>query len=106
MFARVTQLEIDTLRTSVDESLARFEDDVLHRLRAQPGYCGVYVLTTNGGSGMLVSLWETAEDARADAESGFYADVLSEFVTLFKSPPGRERYEVRLTDLTSADRVT
>ena len=106
MFARVTQLEIDTLRTSVDESLALFEDDVLPRLRAQPGYCGVYVLTTNGGSGMLVSLWETAEDATADAESGFYADVLSEFVTLFKAPPGRERYEVRLTDLTSADRVT
>ena len=105
MFARVTQLEIDTLRTSVDESLALFEDDVLPRLRSQPGYRGVYVMTTERGSGMLVSLWDTAEDAKADAESGFYADVLSEFVTLFKAPPGRERYEVRLTDLTSADRV-
>ena len=105
MFARVTQLEIDTLRTSVDESLSLFEENVLPRLREQPGYQGVYVLTTNEGSGMLISLWDTAEHAVADAESGFYADVLSEFVTLFKAPPGRERYEVRLTELTSATRV-
>jgi heme-degrading monooxygenase HmoA len=105
MFARVTQLEIDTLRTSVDESLALFEAEVLPALRAQPGYCGVHVLTTNGGSGMLISFWETAEDAIADAESGFYADVLSKYVTLFKSPPGRERYEVRLTDAVNARQV-
>jgi heme-degrading monooxygenase HmoA len=105
MFARVTQLEIDTVRTSVDESLALFEADILPRLRTQPGYRGVYVLTTNGGSGMLVSFWDSAEDAEADADSGFYADVLSQYVTLFKAPPGRERYEVRLTDLTSADQV-
>ena len=102
MFARVTQLEIDTLRTSVDESLSLFEANILPRLRTQPGYEGVYVLTTNGGGALLISFWDTAEDARADAESGFYADVLSEYVTLFKAPPGRERYEVRLTDLPSA----
>jgi hypothetical protein len=34
MFARVTQLEIDTLRTSVDTALALFESDVLPELRA------------------------------------------------------------------------
>jgi hypothetical protein len=98
VFARVTQLEIDTLRTSVDESLALFEAEVLPRLRLQPGYLGVTVLTTNGGNGMLISLWDSAEHAEADAERGFYAEVLSQYVTLFKSPPGRERYEVRLVD--------
>jgi hypothetical protein len=91
VFARVTQLEIDTLRTSVDESLALFQSDILPRLRAQPGYRGVYVLTTNGAGSMLISFWDTAEDAKADADSGFYADVLSQYVTLFKAPPGRER---------------
>jgi hypothetical protein len=105
MFARVTQLEIDTLRTSVDTALALFESDVLPELRAQPGYQGVYVLTTNTGSGMLISLWDTAEHATADSERGFYADVLSRFVTLFKSPPGRERYEVRLVDSAVDDRL-
>jgi hypothetical protein len=102
VFARVTQLEIDTLRTSVDESLALFESEVLPMLREQSGYRGVYVLATGEGSGILISLWDTAEDARADAESGFYADVLSKYVTLFKSPPGRERYEVRLVDMVGS----
>ncbi len=105
MFARVTQLEIDTVRTSVEESLALFEGEVLPALRTQPGYRGVYVLSTNAGSGMLISFWETAEHAAADAESGFYADVLSKYVTLFKSPPGRERYEVRLVDSAGAGPV-
>jgi hypothetical protein len=105
MFARVTQLEIDTLRTSIDESLALFDETVLPRLRTQPGYQGVYVLTTNEGHGMIVSLWDTSQHAAADAESGFYADVLSEFVTLFKAPPGRERYEVRVIDAVNTTRV-
>ena len=104
MFARVTQLEIDTLRTSVDESLTLFEGEVLPLLRAQPGFSGVYVLATPAGSGMLISLWETAEEADADANSGFYAEVLSKYVTLFKAPPGRERYEVRLAEMTGAPR--
>ena len=62
------------------------------------------MLTTTEGKGMILSLWDTAEHAAADAEQGFYADVLSQFVTLFKAPPGRERYEVRLIDSTSASR--
>jgi hypothetical protein len=105
MFARVTQLEIDTLRTSVDSALALFEDDVLPALRQQPGYQGLYVLTTNTGGGLVISLWDSAEHASADAERGFYADVLSRSVTLFKSPPGRERYEVRLVDTAVDDSV-
>lgn len=105
MFARVTQLEIDTVRTSVDEALAMFEADVLPILRSQPGYRGVYVLSTNTGSGMLISFWDTAEHANAEGESGFYADVLSKYVTLFKSPPGRERYEVRLTDTGALESI-
>ena len=98
MFARVTQLEIDTLRTSIDDALDLFRGEVLPALRQEPGYRGVYVLTTDAGKAALVSFWDTAEHARADAESGFYAETLSAHVTLFRSPPGRERYEVRLAD--------
>lgn len=104
MFARVTQLEIDTVRTDVDDALTLFVDDVLPRLRTQPGYEGAYVLATAEGKGMILSLWDTADHAAADAEQGFYADVLAQFVTLFRAPPGRERYEVRLIDSTSASR--
>jgi hypothetical protein len=44
---------------------------------------------------MLVSFWERPEQADASAESGWYPEVLEEFTTMFRSPPGREHYEVR-----------
>jgi heme-degrading monooxygenase HmoA len=96
MYARTTQLEIDTVRVSVDAALALFEEAVLPRLQEQAGFRGVYVLTTPDGRALLVSFWATAEAADASAESGWYPEVLAEYTTLFRSPPGRERYEVRV----------
>lgn len=96
MHARTTQLEVDTVRVSMDDAVALFESEVLPRLRAQPGFLGVYVLANPGGSAMLVSFWASAADADVGAAEGWYPAVLDEYVTLFRSPPGRERYEVRL----------
>ena len=96
MYARTTLLEIDTLRVSVDEALAQFESAVLPRLREQAGFAGLYALTTPDGRAMLITFWQTADQADTATERGWYPDVLAEFMTLFRSPPGRERYEVRL----------
>jgi hypothetical protein len=96
MFARITLLEIDTLRVSLDEALDLFEAAVMPRLREQPGFCGLYALTTPEGRAMLITFWESAEEADASAERGWYPDVLSEFTTLFRAPPGRDHYEVRV----------
>ena len=96
MYARTTLLEIDTLRASVDEAVAQFEASVIPRLNEQPGFAGVYALTTSEGKAMLITFWDTAEQADAESESGWYPAVLSEFTTMFRSPPGRERYEVRV----------
>ena len=96
MYARTTLLEIDTLRVSVDDALELFESSVVPRLREQPGFCGLYAMTTPEGRAMLVSFWETAEQADASTDSGWYPDVLYEFTTLFRAPPGREHYEVRV----------
>lgn len=98
MYARVTLLEIDTERVGVDDALSLYKEKVLPDLRQQPGYEGAYVLATPEGRGLIMSLWNTEEAADASAQSGFYADVLARFVTLFRSPPGRERYEVRFVD--------
>lgn len=96
MFARTTLLEIDTLRVSMDDALAQFEGHVVPRLQEQEGFAGVYALTTPEGKAMLLTFWDTAEEADANAESGWYSTVISEFTTMFRSPPGRERYEVRV----------
>jgi heme-degrading monooxygenase HmoA len=99
VFSRVTLLEIDPLRTEVGSAFALFREGVRPRLREQDGYAGVIVLATPGGQAMLVSFWATEEAVEATAETGFYAEALAEHATLFRSPPGRERYEVLLAEL-------
>ncbi len=96
MYARTTQLEIDTLRISVDDAVELYEQSVAPRLREQPGFEGAYVLATPAGRGVIITFWDTPEHADASQGAGWYSGVLEEFATLFRSPPGRERYEVRL----------
>lgn len=97
MFARVTLLDIDTLRVGVDDALELFEESVMPGLRDQPGYCGVYALATPEGKGLLMSFWESAAQAET-TENAWYAGVLEEHTTMFRSPPGRESYEVRFAE--------
>jgi hypothetical protein len=96
VYARTTLLEIDTLRVPLDAALAQFESDVMPRLRAQPGFNGLYALTTPDGRAMLITFWDTAEEADASATSGWYPEVLQKYTTMFRAPPGREHYEVRV----------
>ena len=56
MYSRVTLLEIDTLRTDVDEAVEQFETRSCRTLRELPGYEGVVVLVTPEGKGMVVTL--------------------------------------------------
>jgi hypothetical protein len=99
VYSRVTQLEIDTVRIPAAEAVELFKREVFPRLREQDGYAGVLVLATPEGKGMLVSFWESAEAADHSRDTGFYPEVLAEYVTLFRSPPGRESYEVAFGDL-------
>ena len=98
MHARVTLLEIDTVRTTMADALARFQAETLPRLRTQPGYLGVWVLATPEGKGLLMSLWETEAEGDVEGDHGYYQQELGRFTTLFRSPPGREEYEVLLVD--------
>ena len=40
MYSRVTLLDVDTIRTDVDDVLEQFKDDVMPRVREVPGYEG------------------------------------------------------------------
>ena len=101
MFTRLTLLEIDTVRIDMESAVGLFRAEVLPELHNQPGYAGVLVMATPEGAGAIVSFWETPEAAEAAASTGFYADVLARYATIFKSPPGRERYQVALAELPS-----
>ena len=92
MYARVTLVEIDAVRHDIDLVVEKFEELVVPELREQEGYAGVLAMTTPEGKGLVMSLWDTEE--AADAELGFYNVQLEKFMTMFKAPPGRERYEV------------
>lgn len=102
MYARLTLLEIDTVRVPMDAAVEVFMSEVLPEVRQLPGYAGVLVLSTPHGGGALISFWDSEEAADASASTGFYPETLERYVTMFRSPPGRERYEVEYAELPSA----
>lgn len=97
MYSRVTLLEIDTMRVDVNEAAEIFSAKVAPGLAEQEGYEGAVALVTPEGKGMIVTFWATEEGAR-DA-SGFASAELERYVTMFRSPPGREYYEVAFADM-------
>jgi len=100
MYSRVTQLEVDTIRFSVDDAVGLFAEHVLPALRELDGFEGIVVLATPEGKGEIVTFWETAEEAASAAAFG--GEALERFVTLFRAPAGREQYEVVLAELPEA----
>jgi heme-degrading monooxygenase HmoA len=102
VYSRVTQFEVDVLRVRVEDALAMYRERILPELHEQPGYEGVYVFMSPEGRGMIVSFWDSEEAAAAGAMDGWYAKTLEEHMTLFRSPPGRERYEVLLAETPAA----
>ena len=94
MFARVTLFEIDMLRVSLDDALDQFKALIVPEARKLEGYEGMYVMRTPEGKGLIMSLWASEEAAAAGVESGYYDEQVAKFVTVFRTPSGREHYEV------------
>ena len=97
MYARVTntQMKLDKL----DEAIKIVEESVLTATRSQKGYRGAYLLTDRKtGNGLMISLWDTEEDAIANEESGYYQEQVAKFKDYFAAPPVREGYEVSVQD--------
>ena len=98
MVARVTLAEIDVVRMSIEDATRRFEEMILPELRVREGFAGVYVLATDEGKALVMTLWENEEAAEAEVVSGFYAAQVEKFVTLFRAPAGRETYRVVIAE--------
>jgi heme-degrading monooxygenase HmoA len=97
MYSRVTLLEIDTLRVDIEDAVELFRAEVAPGLAEQVGYEGAVALVTPEGKGMIITFWDTEEGAQDT--SGFASAELERYVTMFKSPPGREYYEVAFADM-------
>ena len=106
MFARVTLLEIDTMRIDTDTAVDVFESEVLPDLREQPGYAGVLVLATAEGTGTIVTLLGHRRGGRRERpRPGSTPRCSRAHVTIFKSPPGRGRYEVAIAELPASTAI-
>jgi heme-degrading monooxygenase HmoA len=98
MVARVTLAEVDLVRTSLESVIELYRESVLPTLHEHDGYEGGYVLVTPEGKALALTFWETEEDAEAGLASGMYAANVERFVTVFRSPPGRETYDVVIAE--------
>jgi heme-degrading monooxygenase HmoA len=85
---------------SVEQAVDLFRGSVVPALREQEGYEGVYVLLSDEGKVLALTFWESDEaaDAGLQGSRSFYAEQINKFVTLYRSPPGREMYDVVLAD--------
>jgi heme-degrading monooxygenase HmoA len=104
MIARVTLAEIDPVRISVERASRLFEDSVVPALRDQDGYEGAYVLLSDQGKVLALTFWESEAAAQAGLQGtqSFYVEQVEKFVTLYRSPPGREMYDVVVADAPAA----
>jgi heme-degrading monooxygenase HmoA len=101
MVARATIAEIDFVRMGLEESVDLFRDSVVSALKEQDGYEGCLVLVSQQGQALALTFWRDEEAADTGLEGGrsFYAKQVEKFVTIYRSPPGRESYDVVLADL-------
>jgi heme-degrading monooxygenase HmoA len=98
MVARVTLADIDTVRISIPDAVQRLRERILPPLQDQPGYRGLYAFATAEGAAMVVTFWDSDDAAEAGLRTGFYASQVEQFVTFYRSPPGRTTYDVVVED--------
>jgi len=98
MVARVTLAEVDTVRMSMSSGVRLFEESVLPELHEQEGYEGCYVLTTPEGKALVVTFWTDDAAAEASLAGGLWRAQVEKFVTIIRTPPGRETYDVAIVE--------
>ena len=100
MIARVLEGEIDAVRMSLDDAVDVVRGSVVPALRDQEGYGGMYLLLTDEGKTLAISLWTTEEAAEAGTVDSrpLYEDEIEKFTAIYRAAPGRETYRVALAD--------
>ncbi len=95
MHARHVTLHIKPGR--IDDAAAILESRVLPVLREQDGFRGAGMFTeTSSGHGVIVILWDRAEDCLRLEAAGFYQLQIAKFADVFAQPPAAKLLEVRV----------
>ena len=94
MFARLTFTQ--TKEDKLDEAVKVTKESVLPAAKSQKGFRGAYLLSQPNGKAIMISLWETEEDAVANEKSGYYQEQLAKFKDMFTAPPVHEGYNISL----------
>ena len=107
MIARVLEGEIDAVRMSLDDAVDTVRSSVVPALRDQEGYGGMYLLLTDEGKALAISLWTNEEAAEAGTVDSrpLYENEIEKFAAIYRTPPGRETYRVALADTPAAPSV-
>jgi len=91
MIARVTLMSI--IKDKLDEAIRLFQESVVPAAKSQNGFRGAYFLTNREtGEGLSITLWMSADDGKANEESGYYQEQLSKFRSLVKALPTFDDY--------------
>ena len=106
MVARVTVAEIDPVRQNPRRAIERFQSVLIPALHEQEGYEGCYVLLSEEGKALVITLWSSEEAAHDSRVSGFYRSQIEKLsdVVFFRAPPGREGYEVVIAEAPAVAR--
>jgi len=99
MYARVLFAQFRPEQT--DEIIQLYRQAVVPEQSKQHGAKGTMVLIDRArGKGISMTFWETEEAAEEGLRGtrSFYAEQIEKFVTLYRSPPGREMYDVVVAD--------
>ncbi len=98
MYARVTHFDVVLGEEAFGEAQRALERLVAPELRKQAGYAGCYLMRTQRGKGLLISLWEADDPMRAGDAGGFYARQLEQLQPLLGNHPSTESYGVDFAD--------
>ena len=100
MVARVTLAEIDPVRQNPKHAIERFESDLIPALREQDGYEGCYVLLSEEGKVLVLTLWASQQEDLSPQLSGFYQSQIEKLsdAVVYRASPGREAYDVVVAD--------
>jgi len=95
--ARVLEGEIDAVRMSFDDAVDVVRGSVVPALRDQEGYGGMYLLLTDEGKALAISLWTTAVAAETGTVDSrpLYEDQIEKFTAIYRAAPEENRLRNR-----------